>query len=206
MKSIVLTLFVSLSISGLNQIHAQELPETFEQLVTWMTGEFDSSEQAQKDTSFHNISLKMTRVWKDKPNGVWLYVEQAVAATPDKPYRQRMYFISELNEDEYSSDIYTLPNEEKFIGAWKETSKLDEITPFDLTNKAGCTVILFYDGFQFGGSTSKGNCKSGLHGATYATSDVTILESEISTWDRGFNDKDEQVWGSESGPYVFKKQ
>lgn len=206
MKKILLPLCLIFVASGINQVSAQELPETFEQLVAWMTGEFDSSEQAQKDTAFHNISLKMTRVWEDKPNGVWLYVEQAVADTPDEPYRQRMYFISELNEDEYSSDIYTLPNEEKYVGAWKETSKLDEITPFELTNKPGCTVILFYDGFQFGGRTSKGNCKSELRGATYATSDVTILETQISTWDRGFNAEDEQVWGSESGPYIFKKR
>lgn len=192
--------------SGFNPIHAQELPETLEQLIEWMTGEFDSSEQAKKDDAFKNISLKMTRVWPDRPNGVWLYIEQAVADTPDKPYRQRMYFISELNEDEYSSDIYSLPNEEKFVGAWRETSKLDELSPFDLTNKTGCTVILFYDGFQFGGRTSKGNCKSELNGASYTTSEVTILETQISTWDRGFDADGKQVWGSESGPYVFKKQ
>ena len=186
-------------------LQAQEFDENLDQLIEWMTGEFDSKAQADKDTAFYNISLKMKRVWKDKPNGAWIYVEQALASKPDKPYRQRMYFLSQITDDEYSSDVYELPDPEKYVGAWKDPTKLEGLTLFDLKHKSGCTVIIFYDGFQYGGQTRTGSCKSSLDGAEYATSEVTVLNGEIKTWDRGFDSDGNQVWGSTSGPYIFKK-
>ena len=33
------------------------------------------------------------------------------------------------------------------------------------------------------------------------------MEEEVLTsWDRGFDSNDKQVWGATSGPYVFKKR
>ena len=48
-------------------------------------------------------------------------------------------------------------------------------------------------------------CPSDRKGAAYATSEVTITENELISWDRGYNDKDEQVWGAEKGGYHFLK-
>jgi hypothetical protein len=206
MKSIHCYLTLGICLALYSPSYAQEQSENLEQLVNWMTGEFDSSEQAANDSAFYNISLKISRVWPDKPNGVWLYVEQAMASTLDEPYRQRMYFLSQLGEDEYSSDVYTLPEEAKYIGAWKNPSLLDGLSLFDLKNRSGCAVILFYDGFQYGGATAKGNCESSMNGASFATSEVTILSDQMATWDRGYDAKEEQVWGSIKGPYVFIKK
>ncbi|MBK7852430.1 MAG: hypothetical protein IPJ66_15190 [Bacteroidetes bacterium] len=33
----------------------------------------------------------------------------------------------------------------------------------------------------------------------------TITANELISWDRGYNDKDEQVWGAEKGGYHFIK-
>jgi hypothetical protein len=180
--------------------------ENFQTLVDWMTGEFDSSEQAAKDDSYFNITLKMTRIWPDMPNGAWIYVEQAVADSQDKPYRQRVYFLSENEEDEFTSDVYTLKNDSIFIGAWKDPSVFDAYKPFDLNYKDGCTVFLFYDGFQFGGETNEGSCKSDLRGASYATSRVIVLEDRLQSWDQGFDKDGNQVWGAEKGPYIFQRK
>ncbi len=205
-RTFLLFAFLTLLAAAEKPLIAQELPENLEQLVEWMSGDFDSSEQAAKNQAFHNVRLQMTRIWPDKPNGAWLYVEQAMADTPDKPYRQRIYFLSEIVDDEYSSDIYELPEPEKYVGAAADPSKLGDLTMFDLSHKSGCTVVIFYDGFQYGGQTRKGSCKSSHEGASYTTSEVTVLMDEISSWDRGFNEDGEQVWGSEAGPYIFKRR
>ncbi|TYH42172.1 hypothetical protein ES332_D11G045300v1 [Gossypium tomentosum] len=43
------------------------------------------------------------------------------------------------------------------------------------------------------------------NGATYCTSELTILKNnEIHTWDRGYDDDGNQVWGVKEGPYEFK--
>ncbi len=40
-------------------------------------------------------------------------------------------------------------------------------------------------------------------GASYATSEVTLDEVALESWDRGYDDTDTQVWGATQGPYVF---
>jgi hypothetical protein len=35
---------------------------------------------------------------------------------------------------------------------------------------------------------------------------VTIWPDRLISWDRGWNDKGQQVWGAEKGGYIFVKQ
>jgi len=189
-----------------NALRSQEISSDLQQLADWMTGEFDSSEQAGQDTAYYNISLKMTRIWPEKTNGVYLYVEQALASSPKEPYRQRVYFISQIDDLNYTSDVYTLKEPDKFIGAWKSPENFEGVTVFDLSYKEGCTVFLDYDGFQYSGKTKEGTCNSDMRGASYATSEVIILPKKLTSWDRGYNDSGEQVWGAEKGAYVFQKE
>ena len=58
-------------------------------LFELMQGSFDSSEQAAQDSAYYAISLHMYPIWPER--GQYLYVEQALAAMQDKPYRQRVY-------------------------------------------------------------------------------------------------------------------
>jgi hypothetical protein len=184
--------------------YSQEKSEDFLQLLKWMTGEFSSAEQAAQDSAYFDISLKMTRIWPEKKTGAWIYVEQAVASTPNEPYRQRVYFVRELGDGQFSSDIYTIPEEEKFIEAWKDVSAFAEMDQFDLKYKDGCAVFLDYDGFQYSGSTNEGTCKSTLRGASYASSEVKITKGVLESWDRGYDEEGNQVWGAEKGAYVFR--
>jgi len=205
MRFIISALLFALILQS-GAVFSQEISSDLEQLSNWMTGEFDSSKQASEDSSYYNISLKMTRIWPEKTNGVYLYVEQAVANTPNEPYRQRVYFISQLDDFNYTSDVYNLKEPEKFIGAWSEPEKFKDVTVFDLKFKEGCTVFLNYDGFQYSGKTKESSCPSDLRGASYATSEVSILPQKLTSWDRGYNENAEQVWGAEDGPYIFIKK
>ncbi|XP_006485072.1 chromophore lyase CRL, chloroplastic isoform X5 [Citrus sinensis] len=56
------------------------------------------------------------------------------------------------------------------------------------------------------GSTPPGGFpNSWQNGATYSTSELAVLKNnEIHTWDRGFDDDGNQVWGVKAGPYEFK--
>ncbi|NEN22665.1 hypothetical protein G3O08_03985 [Cryomorpha ignava] len=186
-------------------LSAQETSADFDQMVEWMTGEFNSAEQAKNDTSYKNFTLKMTQIWPDAPNGAWIYVEQALASTPAKPYSQRIYFLSEINDSQFSSDVYAIPGEEKFVGAWKSPEKFEGMTAFDLKYQNGCTAFLDYDGFQYAGVTNEGTCKSNLNGSDYSTSQIMLLPNEIRIWEKGFDTDGNQIWGSTEAPYSFKK-
>jgi len=190
--------------TGFSQTDNDELNE----LIEWMTGSFSSAEQAAKDENYYNIDLHMTPIWEGiDDEGVYLYVEQAAAETPKEPYRQRVYYIHEVDVDIYASVVYLIPNEEKYIGAYKLQEPLADIKPGDLTEKEGCTVYLEYDGFaSFSGKTEGKLCPSKLRGGNYATSEVTVMDGKIKSWDQGFDDLDSQVWGATAGGYLFIKE
>lgn len=67
--------------------------QDFLTLVDWMQGSYNSEEQSKNDSDYYNISLEMKKIWTDRSDGYWLYVEQAVAETKDQPYRQRIYHL-----------------------------------------------------------------------------------------------------------------
>ncbi|MEZ4884771.1 MAG: CpcT/CpeT family chromophore lyase [Chitinophagales bacterium] len=179
-------------------------PELAE-LVERMTGSFNSYRQSIDDPSYYNITLEMHRIWEDRNDGYWLYVEQAVASMKHKPYRQRVYHVTALNPRTFSSEVYTLPDEKRFIGAFKQKNAFLTFTPDSLEVREGCAIILRKEIDAFVGQTKDKECGSTLRGATYATSKVNIYKDRLESWDQGFNDQDSQVWGAVKGPYIFDK-
>jgi len=174
-----------------------------EEVVNWLEGSYSSGPQAEADSDFRDIRLEMKRIWKDQP-GYWLYVEQAVANYLDSPYRQRVYHVT-LDEGKVRSEIYTIPNPKRFVLAWKTPERFDIITPDSLKLREGCAVLLTKTGGYYTGGTVGKGCVSKLADASYATSIADIYPDRLVSWDRGFNDKDEQVWGAEKGGYIFTK-
>jgi CpeT protein len=176
-------------------------------LKNWMTGTFSSAEQAAQDSAFLDISLIMFPIWERDKAADWLYVEQAVAAIKNKPYRQRIYRITTGENGEIESRVYSLPDAPKFINAWEKPEIFATISPDSLFVREGCAVFLEKvsktGGFK--GATKPNTCISNLRGAAFATSEVEVYADKIISWDRGWNAKGRQVWGSEKGGYVFKK-
>ena len=202
---VICLLFFGVSCSTTKVIESKPQQSELELLQEMMTGSYDSSDQALQDSSYYNISLHMYPIWKNKPNVKYLYVEQALASKQDKPYRQRVYKLEHLADGKIASHIYTLKNDSLFIGKWNEPEYFSKFGMSDLDIREGCEVILTKTAIGYEGSTNKDNCKSTLRGASYATSIVSMSSNEITSWDQGFNDKNEQVWGAVEGPYKFIK-
>lgn len=171
-----------------------------------MTGSFDSYHQSIEDSAFYNVSLNMVPIWQDRNDAYWLYVEQAMSAALDKPYRQRVYKVTKGNDNNFISAVYKLNNEKDFANAYDEPERFKAIGPKDLTEREGCEIVMTREGDKFVGSTGGNKCASSLRGATYATSKVLIDCNGISSWDQGWNDQEEQVWGAEVGPYYFDRK
>ena len=134
-----------------------------------MTGSFNSQEQSEADTIFFNIYLNMKPIWTDREDAVWLYVEQAAAWALDKPYRQRVYRLKQLEDGRFESAVFTFMKPLRFAGDWQKDSPLSTLTPDSLTERSGCALILSYENETFAGSTNEKDCFSELRGASYAT-------------------------------------
>jgi hypothetical protein len=171
-----------------------------------MVGYFNSAKQAAADKDYFNIELRVVPVWTERADGPWLYIEQADAKTPEKPYRQRLYRLVRLGE-RYESRVYELRGDPlRVAGAWKQAKPLAGLTPEDLVERAGCTVIMSRTGpARYQGATEGKECISTLRGAAYATAEVDITASTLKSWDRGMAADGRQVWGAMKGGYAFEK-
>ncbi|MEM7168439.1 MAG: chromophore lyase CpcT/CpeT [Planctomycetota bacterium] len=170
-----------------------------------LIGDFDSSEQAAVDPSYYSITLRHIPIWRSRSDGPWLYVEQAVATQPDKPYRQRIYHLVNTADGHVRSDVYSLPGDPlRFAEA--QAHEFHTLTPDQLERRSGCSIYLTQSGSnRFEGSTQAQDCLSTLRGAAYATSEVDLTPTLLTTWDRGYDAAGEQVWGAKDGPYQFRR-
>jgi CpeT protein len=202
LTTIFLFILATLTIAQPAKINQKDLKK----LAKAMAGEFNNNQQADQDKSYYHIVLRMKTIWSDNPDGYWLYVEQAVTSSEDKPYRQRVYHLYIQDDTTIVSKVYELKDPAQYIGAWKDAQKLAGLTVDSLVDRQGCAVYLHrFEKGVFKGSTPGKECLSSLRGASYATSEVTIYTDRIISWDRGWNAEDQQVWGAEEGGYIFVK-
>ncbi|MEM9083650.1 MAG: chromophore lyase CpcT/CpeT, partial [Planctomycetota bacterium] len=182
----------------------ERIKTRIEHLTELMIGSFDSVAQSERDESYFPITLEMVPIWTEMNGAKWLYIEQAVASAKERPYRQRVYRVTESAEGIFESAVFELPNAMNYAGEWQEEDAIADLSPLDLSERKGCSVFLkmLLTG-EFEGSTDGKNCLSSLNGASYATSEVAIGAHGLTSWDRGFDDKDEQIWGAVDGAYVF---
>jgi hypothetical protein len=200
-------LFVLFLLLSFTQIKAQDkIKESdLRNLYNMMIGSFSSENQSKVDSNYFDIRLKMVPMWSESEY-YWLYVEQAMATNENKPYRQRVYRLSKVNDTTIESRVYTIKNGENYFGDWKLENPLANLTIDSLEERKGCSIFLNkINKSEFSGSTNKTDCESSLKGATYAISFVNIYTDMIISWDRGFDKDDNQVWGAINGGYIFDK-
>lgn len=175
-------------------------------LAKHMAGTYSSEQQAAEDPEFHHVRLAMVPIWEGSDEHQWLYVEQAMATTPERPYRQRVYRL-QREGDGYTSVTLELPGDPlRFAGAADAPEMLADLRPEDLIERGGCTIYLReLEPGRYAGATRERECPSSLRGASYATSEVQIDAATLWSWDRGFDANGEQVWGSVKGPYRFQR-
>jgi len=182
--------------------HAQRT-RAMEELAYTMAGSYTSAEQAKADTSYFEIELEMVRIWPKNRDGAWLYVEQAVADTKEKPYRQRVYHLKQVDDSTFTSAILTIRNGANWFGAYTDPTRFATLSPDSLDALDGCTITLHRRGGLYVGSTKERECPSTRNGAVYTTSEVVLTKDRMVSWDRGWDAAGKQAWGAELGGYVF---
>ncbi len=181
-------------------------PDAAARLHRLLIGDFDSLAQSKSDPTYFSIHLAICPVSVPGLGTRVLYVEQALSSTIAAPYRQRLYVVESKTpaETHAVSRIFEFKNPSYVVGLCADPTK-HTITPADVFERAGCNVDLQWKGDRFEGGTTGKDCPSTLEGATYASSQATLDESGLRSWDRGYDATDKQVWGAVKGPYVFDR-
>ena len=183
-------------------------PTTGERLHAWLIGDYDSAAQADEDRSYYAISLRMCPVDFPSLGERVLYVEQASMDSLDDPYRQRFYVVEDLDDGSAISHVYEpvrVGEVSTLVGLCDDPTRLD-VSGMTVEERAGCGVVMSWDGERLVGGTEGTGCSSSLGGADYATAVVTISADEMTSWDQGWNADGEQVWGATDGAYIFDRR
>jgi len=175
------------------------------EVATLLTGTFSSRAQAESTPAYRDVTLRMAPIWTDRTDAYWFYVEQALASAPERPYRQRVYRVSQDPDGTVESMVLTLPGDASaYAGAWRHPTPLESLVPDLLIPLDGCVVFLEPAGpGRFAGGTRGTNCQSTRDGAAYTTSEIRLESGVIESWDRGFDAQGMQVWGAREGAYRF---
>jgi len=177
------------------------------ELKKLMTGWFSTESHSKEDTAYFHIRLCMHPIWEKREDGYWLYVEQAVFASLNNPYRQRVYHLY-LSEDSSSlvSRVFEIQNPSAYVGGCNNNMVLADLQHQDLVDRPGCEIFLTRAGENtFEGSTRQGACLSSWRGASWVSSDVVISTEGLTSWDRGWDVENNLVWGPQGGGYRFDK-
>jgi CpeT protein len=176
------------------------------EMARLLTGRFDSSAQEARDNRYFGVQLRACPVDAPALGEHVLYVEQAILTAVDEPYRQRIYVISE-DGDAVVSAVRELDAPEQVIGLCDSAiaDRNDAVEQRTVTPLEGCEVVLLPSADGFSGTTRGEACLNSYSGATYATSEVSISETQVKSWDRGYDASGTQVWGAMAGAYVFDR-
>ena len=182
---------------------AQEPSKELEVMVQWMSGDFTTEKEVSIDSVTAEFHWHLAEIWPGKPNGAWIYAELSPKDKPEEPLAQWVYFVTSLGEGELSSDTYDIPDKKEFVGAWREPSRFDALTPFDLKYREGCTIFLGYDGFQYDGRTNEKTCPTARGSADYSMTLLNITPRAIKFGESGFDDSGKKIWGPKGGTIQF---
>lgn len=204
-------LTTTLSTAAVAPANLLSLNEQAEELTRWLTGSMDSKGQSEENVSYFDVTVSTCRAVVDGLPGEFLYLEQAITASIDAPYRVRLVQILPNNELGTIEVInYGLAEEASLLGSCKTSEALLRLTQ----DQVGAEKCRLYMAKQFDeagnpiykGSTPEEGCVNKARGASMVTAEVTLTPSSMDSWDRGWDDNGRQVWGAILGPYRFKKQ
>jgi hypothetical protein len=182
-------------------------PTAAQQVALMLAGRFDSSQQASEDSRYFAVQLRACRIDVPLLGDDVLYVEQAMLTATDEPYRQRVYVLSSADDETVHSDVHELEDPERFVGLCdKAEGERTMPAPEEIVAMLGCRVTLHADGDTFTGGTDGSSCLNDYAGASYATSEVTLTDETIESWDRGYDADGVQLWGATAGAYRFDRK
>ena len=176
-------------------------------LARHLDGRFDSSAQAGTSPQYFPVQLQTCRAEAPAFGPNVLYVEQAMLANLDAPYRQRLYVVDAGGDPSSNaiSRVYALVKPKAAVHACADGASPSFVLA-DAIELPGCRVELEWKGDHFEGGTVGTECLNDHQGAVYATSEVTVFADRILSWDRGYDSHGKQVWGAVAGPYVFDRK
>lgn len=181
-------------------------PQHVETVAAHLTRTMDTTAQAATNSDFVGVQMTTCPIQvmaaAATTSAIYLYQEQALTERIGTPYRQRFLQIA-LSDDgnRVESRTFKPDTPEDWTGFCQRSDRT--ITPDNL-GPLVCIVSLRPSALGYVGSTSPAGCPVNLRGAVRLTNTIVLHRDGMDTWDRGFNESGDQVWGAQTEPYQYR--
>ena len=178
-----------------------------EPLLSWLSGDFSSKEQAGYDSRFTSAELRLREIWPGYQGYRWVYAEQYLTLRSIRPFRQRIYRFSPAPDGRILMAELTMPRAIDFAGAWRQPALLDSLTPQQLSLRHGCEIWLSRTASgEYAGHTRVGHCATDFGGASTLVQHIWIGPNSIRLLDRAYDNQGGSRWGSPGEGYVYLRR
>ena len=196
--------------------HAKQNPQV-PFMAQMLMGKSSNKEQVSQDSSFASIDYNMCPIYIEgfsKNSKKALYIDQKIEARGFSTNRMRAYTL-ETGEDlniNLRSLEFTEEGEKNLKELCNTQRPAQEVLPSSYFNWDSNCVMTFKANrtnegeVYFTGSTPEGGCESTFRGSAYLTIEEEIRHGNIQVWERWFDKEGKQVAGSETGPYIYKRE
>ncbi len=186
---------------------ATPLKPGMEPLLSWLSGDFSSKEQAGYDSRFTSAELRLREIWPGYQGYRWVYAEQYMTLRSIRPFRQRIYRFSPAPDGRILMAELTMPRAIDFAGAWRQPALLDSLTPQQLSLRHGCEIWLSRTASgEYAGHTRVGHCATDFGGASTLVQHIWIGPNSIRLLDRAYDNQGGSRWGSPGEGYVYLRK
>lgn len=170
-----------------------------------LEGVMTTSVHLKDDTPAIEVKMTTCRVTvPQSQDSVFLYQEQGIVGSLDQPYRQR--FLEIAASDEIDNVVYSRSYKPDSLEQWINfCSSANKTVSKSSLGGLVCTVTLKPFLSIYSGTTPPEGCPAAVRGAVTITNRIILHQDGMDTWDRGFDEAGNQVWGAEDKAYEFRK-
>jgi len=192
-------------IGSLTACQAQPVKSDAETIMSWWSGDYNNDVQLDRltktgkpiwgeDGTGKGGHIEVTSHYRpiDLPafGKYVIYVEETKHGKPDLIFRQRIYTVNEnADTGETSVKLYYFNDKKKYVGAWKDLSRLKDLTPEDMFPlKDECDLAVIKQGNKFHMPMPAKSC---VFGESYFNYQVLLGENSFWFRDRIMNVADD---------------
>lgn len=186
-------------------------------LADYLTGEFDNREQALAEPVWYvHLRLWNRRVSLFAEDSITLFAEQANIVTLDRPYRQRIMRLRDVNNSEAPLFIqyYMLKDPAAFSGAGSNPALLDRLTTDQIDLLPGCILDvkqeeLTANSYKFTATPPSDArcCFTYLGNTVQVALSFEATQNELLSYDKGIDPTTgKATWGAILGPFRYTKR
>jgi CpeT protein len=183
-----------------------------QEVSSWIEGSYSSEKQSKVDTNYTHQRIEIRRIWMDRTDGMWFTLERFVPGKDSAILEQSVLQIHGVEENLTEVRVFAWKAPSQAVGLWSVPDNAGTFDKADLSLRRGCEWYLQRDQATYFGGTHGMAClpdkqgKAGAAKVSYATTSIRIGDKGMVIWERGYSADNQQILGSDKGPYYYLKQ